>query len=653
MPPSPYNTHRGGWSTSICDLFANSRQRSNCCALACCGLLLSDRNAHLMLNEQRPSWWKRFCWNLGMPVGILLCLNVLETFLATEDNILKWEASIFWIMFIIIVFLLYRAKFERMQVRRAVMAKLYEMRIGGRADVITASLDSYQQLHIHDVRMAHATCSCFPKDVIYNTQHESDADADADGQHLVLQEAPPRDLCMCLWDTVKSIFCGTCCGCWIQLCGMCAIGQEDREIQQLLDKKQLQVDYITFQPYFEYYPEIMALRAAQDGSLIRHWRALSLLSYNLVKILGACLAILTAVALLELDPKFQIQNLFVVVATFGQAFLILYFCHWQWHRFDLSTDALVKYFSSGFILCTFLAIIYEMIVSSVFGFISYIIVVVGISQDVSQAASPAQIQQAGADFAKEHVGIFAIFVFLNAFVVAALVEEMCKYFGYWMVETPDTLDPDDLVMETADASQSVTATVTPSESEQEGQSGPELLSPKRSSVSHGAGITVAMIAVAAGFACSENLLYVFVYTPPGLSNEIATLVARSMFPIHPLCAAIQSIGVVRRDVEKNGNFQLGRIMFPAIILHGAFDFVLMFLALLESSRKTNAEDDQSNEKVDDATFEDFDQGDSLPMIISISMVIVGLFYYVCDSGRQRKRLQELDEGLQGCNEYVV
>jgi cytochrome b561 len=40
-------------------------------------------------------------------------------------------------------------------------------------------------------------------------------------------------------------------------------------------------------------------------------------------------------------------------------------------------------------------------------------------EDVNAATSPAQVQQAAANFAKEHLGIFAVFVFLNAFVVAA------------------------------------------------------------------------------------------------------------------------------------------------------------------------------------------------------------------------------------------
>jgi hypothetical protein len=151
-----------------------------------------------------------------------------------------------------------------------------------------------------------------------------------------------------------------------------------------------------------------------------------------------------------------------------------------------------------------------------------------------------------------------------------------------------------------------------------------------------------MIAVAAGFACSENLLYVFVYTPPGLTNEIATLVARSMFPVHPLCAALQSVGVVRRDVEQDSKWQLGRILVPAVLLHGSFDFVLMLLALLESAKKTTADDD--------ATMQDLDEADAMPLILSLSMVVLGLLYYCCASASQRKRLHELDRAASGADD---
>jgi RsiW-degrading membrane proteinase PrsW (M82 family) len=604
--------HRGGWSTSICDLFSDPNRRSNCCALACCGLLLSDRNAHFMLDEQRPSWWKRFCWNIGVPVGLLLFLNILETFLATDDNKQTWDAAITLTLILVILILLFRARFERAKVRRAVMTKMWEMR--GR-DGGNGSVDPYLELHFHDIKMAHSTCSCYPKDIAYT--HDSEGEG--------IDRTPPCDLCTCIWNSLKCLCCGGVFGCWFQMCGMCAIGQEDREIQLLLDKKQLQVDYITFQPYEDYYPKIQALRSTNDGSIIRHWSALSLLSYNLLKILLTSLFVLTIVALLNVDPKFQIQNLIVVLATFAQAFIVLYFCHWQWNRLDLSLDALIKYFASGFVLCTFLAMVYEMIVSSILGFISYMIIVIGISGDVNEAMTPEQMKEVVSDFAKAHVGLFAVFVFLNAFFVAAFVEEICKYFGYYMVETPDILDPNHLILDTisddvqSDRQEDRTNSVVP-----------------QSKQSRAAAITVAMIAVASGFACSENLLYVFVYTPPGLSNEIATLVARSMFPIHPLCAAIQSIGVVRRDIEHFSAWQLGTILFPSIILHGAFDFVLMLLEFLEKANNPDSSSTE-NQKIDE-----WDDTDTLPLTISISMVIVGLIYYFCESFSQKKRLKDID-----------
>lgn len=57
--------------------------------------------------------------------------------------------------------------------------------------------------------------------------------------------------------------------------------------------------------------------------------------------------------------------------------------------------------------------------------------------------------------------------------------------------------------------------------------------------------------------------------------EISVLVARMIFPLHPICAAIQSIGVVRRDVENDSKCRLGvGILLPAILLHGSFDWVL-------------------------------------------------------------------------------
>ena len=50
--------------------------------------------------------------------------------------------------------------------------------------------------------------------------------------------------------------------------------------------------------------------------------------------------------------------------------------------------------------------------------------------------------------------------------------------------------------------------------------------PPRKMQSIGSGITVAMVAVALGFATCENLIYIFVYSAKTLNDQIAVLIAR-------------------------------------------------------------------------------------------------------------------------------
>jgi RsiW-degrading membrane proteinase PrsW (M82 family) len=626
--------------------------------LACCGLLLSDRNYYLALAEVPTPWWKRFGIYVGMPFVVLTGLAILSSLLATPETKSNWDAGIAVTSMIMVVLLLTRAKYERVRVRRAVMTKLHAKKYGTTGtprsntqndddddedvtDVIGithsahVSVDSYLQLHQHDVRAAHALCSCFANDVVYIT-NMTDHDVSPDGSTRIMHQRPPADLCRCLWNTLLASCCGVLCGSWWQCCGMCAIAQEDRELRHLLDKKDLQVDYITFEPYTSYMGRLQDLRQNQVKSLWLHGKAISQLSRKLLTILMLSLLWLTSVALLNLDPQFHAMNLAVVIATFSQAFLIIYFVHWNRNRFDLSLDAVIKYFSSGFVFCTFMAMVYEMLASSVLGAITYIIVLGGISGEVTPNMTGDDLHALAKQFAKDHVGIFGVFVFLNAFVVAALIEELSKYFGFWMVEHPDLMDAKDLAAVVVDSSTDEPAPVATN---------------NRTLQTRAAATTIAMVAVAAGFACSENLLYVFVYSPPTVTNEISTLVARSLFPVHPLCAAIQSLGVVRRDLEGDTKSQLGRILFPAILLHGAFDFVLMFLALLDASKKpvqtlpSGGSDDANDAFRPPDT--DSGVGDVLPLLVSVGLVVIGFSYYGYSSALQRKRLLELEQGNEG------
>jgi RsiW-degrading membrane proteinase PrsW (M82 family) len=297
----------------------------------------------------------------------------------------------------------------------------------------------------------------------------------------------------------------------------------------------------------------------------------------------------------------------------------------------LSLDAVIKYFSSGFVLCTFIVIVYEMMVLLVLEFFMLLILVCGINGEVSPGMAKQEIKDLTKQFEKDHVGIFVVYVFLNAFLVAAVGEEMSKYFGFWMLEHPDLMDAKDIVFLTED--------------------GQEINTNNRTLQSRGAAITIAMVAVATGFACAENLLYVFVYTPPSVTNELVTLVTRSLFPLHPLLAAIQSIGVVQRDLESDRKSQLGRIVFPAVLLHGSFDFMLMISALLKNFNQptaTSGTHSNTHGKDDKKSLDD-----GIPMAISIGFMVTGFYYYYCASKSQRQRLIELDQGNQGGSETLV
>ena len=182
------------------------------------------------------------------------------------------------------------------------------------------------------------------------------------------------------------------------------------------------------------------------------------------------------------------------------------------------------------------------------------------------------------------------------------------------------------------------------------------VTPPRSYKSTGSAITVAMVSVALGFACCENLMYVFVYSPaPSLGVEITTLVARSFFPVHPLCSAIQSIGVCKRDLEGERKTGIGRIISPAVLLHGAFDFVLMVFAYYQQVHKIEAgEDDDAPEDAAAVVEEDEDIAEELPSLLCASVfVMLGYAYYVCQSRAQTRRLVAMDDTLRDQNSTLL
>ena len=151
------------------------------------------------------------------------------------------------------------------------------------------------------------------------------------------------------------------------------------------------------------------------------------------------------------------------------------------------------------------------------------------------------------------------------------------------------------------------------------------------------------------------------YTPPGIQSEIATLDARSIVPLHPLVAAIQSIGVLcyrelemRTTSNANANTMLymgGLILFPAWVIHGLFDFVLFVLCwqsfmvtmkTITTITMTKTTVILLMEKtmvtwIKKVAYQPF-------RLLLVYIFIVVLIYYIVQANAQRKRLMQQEAG---------
>ena len=606
-------------------MFENrNRARDDCCAISCCGVLLSDRNGYLLDNNNLPDWGLRRKLNIWLPVILLFLITVLSVsptdpgdpvnkIPPTPNPMLGVTTLAFYC---VVILLLVRAVSYRSKRRQIILAKLYEQQHG--------TPDMPQELaysNMRDVGHAAGCCCCYHNDAIYTLV---DGEDDADTHQMEASEPPlPPDLCTCLWKFFSLLCCGALCHSWLQCCGMCGIAQENYQVQQMLlstntpreVKKMLQLDFITFQPFAEFYPSILALRATGETALVPHWKALSKLSKGLIKYFAAYLILEAIIKLV----KGQMMHYIVLLLTYGQALLLLYLVHWKWHKLTVSLDAVIKYFFSGYVFSVLMAQVFEMLLTVVFAIVALVVVTKEAQEDAGTTALDVWFadQQHIHDFLKEHLGQFAIFIFIFAFIIAAFVEELTKYFGFWMTETPDLMDHDEIILD--DESDD---TARPRQN-------PSL-------VEKGCSISIAMVAAASGFACAENVGYVF--TSPRLQDQIVILLMRSMLPVHQVCAAIQSIGVVRRDLEGDETMQLGRIVLPAIVLHGLYDFVAMFHGIAEI-----AESDDTATQPPSTESPPMEPKDILQiMALVLPVCISGVAYYFVQAKFQRRRLGELD-----------
>jgi hypothetical protein len=119
--------------------------------------------------------------------------------------------------------------------------------------------------------------------------------------------------------------------------------------------------------------------------------------------------------------------------------------------------------------------------------------------------------------------------------------------------------------------------------------------------------------------------------------------------------------VVRRDVEKDAGYQIGWAIFPAVALHGMFDFVLFSFDMMEyvwtvhtassstypPNHRTYAPSttDDLFAAPDDAHVKKYHETipqQLLGFSLGAAIAIFGVLYYVNEAGKQRHRLQALE-----------
>ena len=552
---------------------------------------------------------------------------------------------------------------------------------------------------------SHTLCGCYPTDeddLLLNQKSLSSQSSSAQvvevtDTGIFRRKATPhhQDIVARTFACLSACCCGFLCKCWFQCMSVCALAQEAREIRLLLPPRYQRVDFITHQPFHEYQKDVNDLRRGWMGQAKRlrgimpHYNALSRLSrYIVVVFVVSTVAIVTT---LIFNPRavFSWQDAVVLLATFVQSFLVLFVVHGIFHKSDLSLDAVIKLFAAGFLIAVPTAVCFEGLLVNLSLFAGWILYLLG----------HLVAGEWFSDWVYAHWrAIWLVSELFNAFVVAAITEELCKYYTFRAVEHPDLVFLTGLQRESQDetavdgglvkypfASHQVqnfikdqnddqsSATSSRKSRKQQllqktGTTDAEFDEDERDMRTYrqkAMAITTGMISVAVGLACAENFLYVFLLGGAlgGVSDDEdrgssiveawLVLFFRSVFPVHALAAAMQSVNMIRKFVEstdeRGHRIGVGRIVLPAIILHGSFDAILMSINVFVET----AWDQYYEENGVDANANDDDSDEAAPYNVwlvnvvawtSISLImVIGMLWYYRENRAQSLRLKLLEE----------
>lgn len=395
-------------------------------------------------------------------------------------------------------------------------------------------------------------------------------------------------------------------------CACCTITQEAREAK--VTNMPL-LDYCSGQPLSEL--------TNRDDEVPP---STSLALFNSLSVTGRLLVRLWLMffLIIVLASIFSPLNLVILFIVFAQPVLILYVLYWQRRRRYAQLDNVIKLFTVGFFMSTTQSLVLEEILQSIILFIAIIVFAIfnpgvfassddngqppenmavmildqwkafgnhrpslsgeggglisseqivrwassmvpllqsvdgivsttaadngdssgGSSSGTTPTAGNDQISSIDVSVLQNNFFLIIIVLLLMAFVVAAGVEETTKHFALRCCRLPNALrDPQ--------------------------------------------AVLVYLVAAALGFACAENLEYVFgAKSSPihGISlfvSELFILVLRLLMPIHFICAVLQA-AQLSKNVAGIVSISLPMILFPAILLHGSFDFFLFLLSAIQA-----------------------------------------------------------------------
>ena len=547
----------------------------------------------------------------------------------------------------------------------------------------------------YDGACSHTLCGCYPIDPVAIDEDPVEDHGRRGG-----------DIMQRIMSCVSKTCCGLLCRFWLQCFSVCALAQEAREVRLLVPIRYQRVDFLTHQPFSEYYKDICLLRQEFKTNIslkmrqtkrltttkvrfMTHLNALSKLSKILIV---AFFLIVLAIVLTErLNPRatFSWADALVLIATFVQSFIVIFVVHGIFHKSDLSLDAVIKFFAAGFLIGMPTAFLFEAFVMNLLIAILY-----SVYYPLATFVGDSFLDWVSDNYHSLYMGMEVVI----AFIVASCVEEFCKYYTFRTVEHPDLLfltglDRSSRSKDTNfdvggtefypfsshnaslaasrkgsfDSISTFNRKIGSNSRSHRGKAGAHpMLQNDDASIMSGesrvgeesdirtlreqaAAITTAMISCAVGFACAENFIYVFFLGSDGRYSktleELAILLFRSLFPVHALCAALQSVGVIRKFLEKDEismSMGVGKIVFSAIVLHGLFDAVLM----LANAHIENSWDKFYNGEIELADNSKYPYNAILVNVLVsvsvISIMLIGLLWYWYIHRNQSSRLKRIE-----------